>query len=130
MQDDMANTKGLTCIEEFIPLDLAYNLFPPHRKDHRHQMLKALNRTHRKVIYTSGNAVSLPAKERLVETKLVRLSPYRFSSEINIYGNKVAIIVFEKKPLGLIIEADEIAESLRSIFYLAWKRGGNEKHLR
>lgn len=51
-----------------------------------------------------------------------------FHNEINIYDNKVAICSLGRHELlGLIIESDEIAESQRSIFELAWKASINSK---
>ncbi len=54
MQEDiMKNARGLSVIEELVPLDHAYQLFPPHKRDHRRRLKKALNSTQRRVIYTS-----------------------------------------------------------------------------
>jgi len=59
MWEDTQSSKNLACIEELIPMDQAYKLFPPHKREHRHCILKALNHTYRKVIYTSkrGNCL-------------------------------------------------------------------------
>ncbi|MBW2063352.1 MAG: helix-turn-helix domain-containing protein [Deltaproteobacteria bacterium] len=121
MREDMQSSKNLACIEEFIPMDEAYQIFPPHKRDHRHRMLRALNHTYRKVIYATKKGIVLPAKERLVERRPVAREKFSLSSEINVYGDKLGIVTFGKKPMGMIIEAKEIAESLRSIFYIVWK---------
>lgn len=121
MRDDILSMKNLDCIEEFVPLDDAYQFFPAHKRDHRLQMLKALNRTQRKVIYTSKKGMILPARERLVERRFVPLAKFPLLNEINIYGNKVGIVSYQKRPMGLIMEGKEVAQSLRSIFYLAWR---------
>ncbi len=42
--------------------------------------------------------------------------------EINIYGNKAALISFEHPFVGVIIEDKAIANSLRSIWQLLWER--------
>lgn len=45
-----------------------------------------------------------------------------FNDEINIYDNKIAICSMGKHELlGIIIESDQIVESQRSIFELAWR---------
>jgi sugar-specific transcriptional regulator TrmB len=121
MRADMQSSKDLACMEEFIPLDEAYQLFPSHKRDHRHRMLKALDHTYRKVIYTSKKGIVLPAKERLVERRLVAPERLPLSSEINLYGNKLGVVTFGKKPMGMIIDGKEIAESMRSIFYMLWE---------
>jgi len=121
MQEDIFKTKHLSCIEEFIPLDDAYQLFPPHQRDHRHSMLKLLNSTFRKVIYTSKKGIVLPKKEKIVERRFIPPGKLPFSTEINIYGDKVNAVSFGSRPLGMIIEDKGVATSLRSMFYLAWK---------
>ena len=39
--------------------------------------------------------------------------------EIDIYGNKVALLSFGKELIGTIIESKQIAEALKQIFDLA-----------
>lgn len=52
-----------------------------------------------------------------------------FHNEINIYDNKVAICsIGRHELLGVIIESQEIAESQRSIFELAWNASTNSFH--
>ena len=55
-----------------------------------------------------------------VETKYLPLKA-GIASDLIIYGNKVAMAVFRGKPMGIIIESKEIAETLRALFSLAWK---------
>jgi len=123
MREDILSSKNLACIEEFIPMDEAYQLFPPHKRDHRHRMITTLNHTYRKVIYASRNGRILPSKENLVERRFVRSGRFPLSSEINLYGDKVGIVVFGRRPIGITIEEKAITESMRSIFYLVWKGG-------
>ncbi len=55
-------------------------------------------------------------------TLLVPADKFPFSIEVNIYGNKVAIISFVKKEMmGVIIESKEVAATFRLIFQLAWQ---------
>ncbi len=42
IQEDILRTKNLRTIEEFVPLDDAYQLFPAHPRDHRHGMGKKI----------------------------------------------------------------------------------------
>lgn len=53
------------------------------------------------------------------ETALVPADKYNFSPEINIYDNKVMIASWKEK-LGIIIESQEIADAMKTIFELAW----------
>ena len=56
----------------------------------------------------------------------VRLAPKesKFSSDTILYGNKIAIFSF-KKHFALIIESDDVANSFKSLFELAWQSAEN-----
>ncbi len=58
-------------------------------------------------------------KEEARESALVPVDKYYFSPEINIYDNKVMIASWREK-LGIIIESQEIADAMKTIFELAW----------
>jgi sugar-specific transcriptional regulator TrmB len=59
------------------------------------------------------------------EIRLVKSGPFSFKNEINIYDNKISIISFgEKTVLGMIIEDEEIANTQRAIFMMAWEFAG------
>lgn len=61
-----------------------------------------------------------PAKEELRTYRLVPPDKFPFSNEINIYGNKVAIMSLVGDPISVIIESESVANTQRSIFELAW----------
>ncbi len=46
-----------------------------------------------------------------------------FGGEINIYENKVAIVIFKPVPMCIIIESSVLADILRSLHHLAWNSG-------
>lgn len=61
-------------------------------------------------------------KEQMRETLLISATKFPLSIEINVYGNKVAIISFAKKEMmGVIIESKEVASTFCLIFQLAWQ---------
>ena len=64
--------------------------------------------------YTSKNA------EQLRITRLVPADKFPFTNEIDIYGNKVAIMSLQGELLAVIIESESIAKTQRMIFELAW----------
>jgi sugar-specific transcriptional regulator TrmB len=57
--------------------------------------------------------------EELSETKLIK--NFNIPVEINVYNNKVAFMSYSEK-IGLIIESEGIAESMRKIYELIWDR--------
>ena len=53
----------------------------------------------------------------------IRYIPQKYANPlaINIYGDKVAIILWKKEPISIVIKNSEIAESYRNYFELMWK---------
>jgi sugar-specific transcriptional regulator TrmB len=64
IQEDILRTKNLGSIEEFVPLDDAYQLFQAHPRDHRHGMGKKIKAPER-MIYTSKKGAILPPRRVL-----------------------------------------------------------------
>lgn len=52
-------------------------------------------------------------------------SSYDSPSATNIYGNKVAIILWTEEPFAILINQKEIADSYRNYFELMWKQAKN-----
>lgn len=67
-----------------------------------------------------GRAVQRDDMKSLRETRLLPSSDFRFTNEINIYDNKVAITSFQSEMIGILIESDAIADTQRDIFKMAW----------
>lgn len=59
-------------------------------------------------------------KEELRDALVVSQKLVPFTNEINIYGNKVAIMNLVGEYLAVIIESESIAKMQRAIFELAW----------
>lgn len=49
---------------------------------------------------------------------------FPFSADIYIYGNKVSFAMTKDHIVGVVIESASLAESMRSVFWLAWERAG------
>lgn len=60
-------------------------------------------------------------KEALRETKFIDNYPSQFQSDMEIYGNKVALISFSENQMGVIIESKQIHEMHRSTFEILWR---------
>lgn len=59
------------------------------------------------------------------EIRLVPSDRFPFHNEINIYDDKVSIVSFGKdEVLGMIIQSQEIADTQRAIFTMAWEFSG------
>jgi len=68
-----------------------------------------------KIISTSKKITKVPMAE-------IRYLPEKYSNPlaINIYGDKVAIILWKKDPMAIVISEKEVAESYRKYFELMW----------
>lgn len=118
IQRDIITTKP-SLIYSFVPLDPAHQLFPPQANDHRQKILR-LKGVKVKSIYTSRNGRVLPERQGPMVTKFVSPKEFPFSTEIVIYGDKVAFLALKDEILGVVIESRQIAETMRTVFHLAW----------
>lgn len=75
-----------------------------------------------------GNKVARQNERMYREIRLVQAGPYSFTNEINIYDDKVGIVSFSKNTImGMIIESEEVANTQRAIFMMAWEFAGMGK---
>lgn len=74
-----------------------------------------------------GQAVKQKDEVYFRETRLLSSDEFHFRNEINIYDNKVAITSFHKELIGILIESEEIADTQRDIFKMAWAFAGMRK---
>lgn len=77
-----------------------------------------------------GRTVKKDDKNFHRETRLLPSKEYKFTNEINIYDNKVAITSFADELVGIIMESEKIADTQRDIFKMAWAYAGIIKKLR
>ncbi|QQR55243.1 hypothetical protein IPG41_01640 [Candidatus Peregrinibacteria bacterium] len=69
-----------------------------------------------------GKKVAQQNESMYREIRLVKAGPFSFTNEINIYNDKVAIVSFSKNTImGMIIESEEVANTQRAIFMMAWE---------
>lgn len=59
-------------------------------------------------------------KAELRASRVVPADRFPFTNEIDIYGNKVAILSYTGELLAVIIESESVAKTQRMIFELAW----------
>jgi sugar-specific transcriptional regulator TrmB len=83
-----------------------------------------------KGIYTrkDGPLGSKISQSLLRNSLYVPFEKFKFSSDISIYDDKVAIASLKGKLAGVIIENQNIADTLREVFELAWKGALKEEN--
>lgn len=64
-------------------------------------------------------------KELYRKTLIVPGDKFPFTNEIDIYGNKIAIMSLQGELLAVIIESESVAKTQRMIFELAWEGAAN-----
>jgi sugar-specific transcriptional regulator TrmB len=125
MVEDMFNVKKGTEILMMYPYDdIERNFTSKELDDWRAKRLKGNVDT--RALYTRSFG---PADRAPVKSKRIRVSidKYPLKSDIAIYENRIRIASLnEKKMIGIIIEDKEAADTLRSIFELAWKAANQE----
>lgn len=118
MQADILKTKRKT-LEVVIPIDEVEKVFRAYPEFSKKRKSAAVPV---RTIYTSQKKNGLSSKEDLIERRFVPIEKFPFSAEIDIYSDdKVAIFSMKNKLVGVIIENNEIVNTLRLIFNLAWE---------
>jgi len=121
MINDLLKSK-FSSLEELISLDELHAIVPPHTDDHREQIQKKFKKTPSKIIYTTKEGPTLRDAEKSTnDHRFLPKEKFPFSGGLNIYGNKISLTSYKKTITGVIIENKEIADTLRTLFNLAWK---------
>lgn len=68
----------------------------------------------------AGKNISAHDKEELRDTAFIPADRYNFIPEIDVYDNKIMIASWREK-LGIIIESQEMADSMKTLYDLAWE---------
>lgn len=59
--------------------------------------------------------------EELRDIRIIPKAKYNFAADIEIYGNKVAIMSYKDHLFGIVIESEQISQLYRSAFELMWQ---------
>ena len=120
MQDELIKSKA----KEIVGFSSSHHIliiFPSHPSEYSTR--RARSEIHAKTIYTSarGKILKENDQEILREARFIPPEKFPFTCDLAIYGNIIAISALRKKPLGVVIESEEMADSFRAIFNLAWE---------
>lgn len=118
VEDDFLRVKN-KMIQGFVNLDKLKELFPNHSDYSKRRVSRKIKS---QVIYTQKGGVvagmSDPAKLR--ESRYIAPDKFPISADITIYDNKVALVPYKANPIVAIIENQEIADTMRALFFLIW----------
>jgi HTH-type transcriptional regulator, sugar sensing transcriptional regulator len=85
---------------------------------HWYDKKRKVRRIKARILATDRNVKDISLAE-------IRYLPQKYSNPVavNIYGDKVAIILWASEPLAIVIKNREIAEGYRNYFELMWRVG-------
>ena len=108
-------------IKAIAPPDEVAKIFPSHPQEYASRRIKKGIKV--KLLYTSsqGDFLKKFDKDELRESRYIPPEKFPFSCDIGIYGDSVAISNLSKKPFGIIIENKDVANSMKTMFSLAWE---------
>jgi HTH-type transcriptional regulator, sugar sensing transcriptional regulator len=103
-------------------LDTLNRIFPKHFDDYTPRRIK--NKIKSQFLYiTSDSSIHISSDDKkLREAKKMSYKELEFSSDITIFDNKVSLVSLDKEIAGIIIENEDIANSVRAIFSYLWKK--------
>ena len=121
MHDDFLKTKDKK-IENIVNLDDLFHIYPKHEAEFTRKRVEKGIKTF--AIYTraAGPLPSATSEAHLRVAKYLPPEKFPINADITIYGDKVAMATYKEKGIGVIIESQEIANTLRGMFYLIWGR--------
>lgn len=119
LQADFLAVKN-KAIESFANLDKVFEIFPKHEEDYSQKRIE--KGIESRVIYTRKDGPLAGANDpaKLRRTRYLASNKLPLGADITIYDNKVALATYRAKPIGVVIESQEIADTLRAIFNLVW----------
>lgn len=85
------------------------------------EKLEKMGAKSRVIVISKDNVKS---DRRNKEVRQIRRKDINYTGDVIIYGNKIALSSLKGKLIGVIIESEELAQTMRSLFQLAWDRAG------
>lgn len=88
---------------------------------HWYDKTRKAKKIHSRIIAQDRTIKNIPLSE-------IRYLPEKYSSPmaVNIYGDKVAIILWSQSPVAIVIKNQEIAKGYRNYFELMWKQASSK----
>lgn len=121
MQKECLRVDKNSRLEVIYSRDDLLKLLPANLEDYTKKRVARNIRS--RMIYTSSKGSELKAtdKEMLRESRYIPKEKFPLSCDITLYGDTVALAALREKPIGILIESKEIANSLKTVFALAWE---------
>lgn len=118
MAKDIFSTKEKQILS-FYSVDLYNSVFTEAERK-AFEKLRAQRRIRGKAIYTRAAGPFTNPPPATLEDRYIARDKFPISAGIDIYDNKISAFTLRGKLVGVIVESNEIADTFRSIFNLAW----------
>jgi len=119
MQEDFLKTKDKK-IEAIYNVD-DYNKVFSKEEQKIYYQTRIKKKIYARVLYNRKAGSFEIATDKLTDARLIPSNSFLFSSDLSIYGNKIAIASLQGKLVGVIIENKEMVNTLQSLFNLCWE---------
>ncbi|QQS23281.1 hypothetical protein IPM19_01810 [bacterium] len=118
MRDDFLKSKD-KMIYSIIDYDKLFKYFPDQQENYTDHRAKKKVRT--RVFYVSQKPVKdANSKQYLREAKHIPADKINIGASFTITDNKISVSTYSHKPIGIIIESEQIANTCRSMFEFFW----------
>lgn len=119
MQDEFLKS-GAEAVNSFSSADDISRIFPQSDEYISKKLKKQISL---RLIYTSSRGAFLKDSDSksMRESRYIPPDKFPVSCDISIYKNTVSVSVLKNKIFGILIENQEIADSMRSFFEMAWE---------
>ncbi|TSC95793.1 MAG: transcriptional regulator TrmB [Candidatus Berkelbacteria bacterium Licking1014_2] len=106
----------------FTPIDELFKVFPDYKETYTKRRVGEEIRN--RVIYTTsqGRLSDASDKKAMREARFIPKNKFPFSSGFTVYGDdRLALISYGDRLMGVAIESKELTQTFRVIFELAWE---------
>lgn len=117
IQNDLIESKPHQ-INEFGNLNIIRKLYPPHERVEFFKNLERINPKNQSILLDDTAKIGTHNNH---DRELMILNPekHKFNGNIFVYGNKIALSTFKSRQISVIIESEELVETLRAFFTVA-----------
>jgi len=116
IQDDIQRTHPKEILE-IGNNDVIKAMFPTHIDPHLEALQKRKSKVRAIVLYDKVK----PPERAGWEFRHLSPKDHAFEGDVSVYDNKVALSVFKGKLVSILIESKDLADTVRTLFNLAWK---------
>ncbi len=120
IREDFLKTKDKK-IQGFVNLDKLFQMFPNNEQEYTQRRIAKGIQSY--VIYTrqAGPVDNASDSTMLRTAKFMHPDQFPIDADLNIFEEKVALFTYHTaKPIGILIESKEIANTMRAIFNTLW----------